>query len=261
MSPDAGGGSRPAGPGAGAAHGVAPGNLAAARALLAAAREILVLTGAGISAESGVPTFRGAGGLWREHRPEDLATPEAFARDPDLVWEWYEWRRARVAAAAPNPGHHALVRLEGSGRPFTLVTQNVDGLHERAGSRDVVRLHGSLWTVRCTRCGAERDDRRVPLPERPPRCACGGLERPGVVWFGEPLPAEALERAIAAAGSCDVLLVVGTSAVVWPAAGLVPHAFAAGARVVEVNPEPSAISGQVLALRGPAGAVLPEIVG
>jgi len=239
---------------------IAPEALAEARAAIGAARALVVLTGAGISAESGVPTFRGAGGLWRNHRSEDLATPEAFARDPRIVWEWYDWRRGLVAAAEPNAGHRALARLEAAGTPITLVTQNVDGLHERAGSRDVVRLHGSLWTLRCTRCDRERLDLRVPLPALPPRCACGGIERPAVVWFGEALPAEALGRAIRAAGVADVLLVVGTSAVVWPAAGLVPYALAAGARVIEVNPEPGAFSHAVLALRGPAGSVLPEIV-
>jgi len=235
--------------------------IAAAREALAAARRIAALTGAGVSAESGIPTFRGAGGLWRTHRAEDLATPEAFARDPRLVWEWYDWRRGVVAAARPNAAHEALVRLEGGGRPFTLVTQNVDGLHERAGSRNVIRLHGSLWTVRCTRCGAEREDRRAPLPELPPRCACGGLERPGVVWFGEALPEGALERAAAAAAACDVLLVVGTSAVVYPAAGLVPHARAAGATVIEINPDPAGGGTGTIVVAAKAGEALPAIVG
>jgi NAD-dependent deacetylase len=229
--------------------------------LLASARAVAVLTGAGISAESGVPTFRGPGGLWRSHRPEDLATPEAFARDPRLVWEWYDWRRGRIAAAEPNPGHQALVRLEDRAGSFTLVTQNVDGLHERAGSRSVIRLHGSIWSVRCTGCGAEREDRRVPLPEVPPRCECGGLLRPGVVWFGESLPPGAMERAAAAATGADVLLVVGTSAVVYPAAGIVPLALASGTRVVEVNPEPAATDRRVLVVRGKAGEALPRIVG
>jgi NAD-dependent deacetylase len=231
-----------------------------ARALLAGARRVAVLTGAGVSAESGVPTFRGAGGLWRDHRPEDLATPDAFARDPRLVWEWYDWRRGLVAAARPNPAHDALARLERRCERFTLATQNVDGLHRLAGSHQVILLHGDLWTVRCTGCGTEREDRRVPLPELPPRCACGGLLRPGVVWFGEPLPEGALERAAAAAATADVLLLVGTSAVVWPAAGLGDVALGAGVPVIEVNPEPTAYADRAISLAGRAGEVLPQLV-
>ncbi len=219
------------------------------------------LTGAGISAESGVPTFRGPGGLWRQFRPEELATPEAFARDPRLVWEWYDWRRQRIAQAEPNPGHHALVRLERQKPAFTLITQNVDGLHERAGSVRVVKLHGDIWMVCCLRCGRRLRDERAPLPELPPRCACGGLLRPGVVWFGEPLPPGAWEQAERAARQAEVFLVVGTSAVVYPAAGLIPLAQAAGARLIEVNPEPTAFSaGLDCSLRGPAGEILPALI-
>ncbi len=231
-----------------------------ARARLRDARRVFVLTGAGVSAESGVPTFRGAGGLWRGVRPETLATPEAFARDPEGVWAWYAWRRERVAAAAPNAAHAALVALEARCESFLLATQNVDGLHERAGSREVLRLHGSLWRVRCTRCGDERDDRRVPLPEGVPRCGCGGALRPAVVWFGEALPAGAIERAAEAARTADVALVVGTSAVVWPAAGLGEAALEAGVPLVEVNPERTAYSDRALSLCGPAAELLPRIV-
>jgi NAD-dependent deacetylase len=234
--------------------------LADARARLDAARAVAVLTGAGISAESGVPTFRGASGLWRTHRAEDLATPGAFARDPRLVWEWYDWRRGLVGAAEPNPGHRALVALERRVPAFTLVTQNVDGLHARAGSRNVIHLHGSLWMLRCVGCGAEREDRTAPLPALPPRCACGALERPGVVWFGEPLPAGALERAAEAVATADVVLVVGTSAVVWPAAGLVPLALDRGVPVIEVNVEATTFSDRTIGLRGPAGTILPRLV-
>src|SRR5712691_3543607 len=169
---------------------------------------VFVLTGSGISAESGIPTFRGAGGLWRNFRPEDLATSEAFERDPALVWEWYDWRRGLVAAAQPNPAHHALARLESRCDTFTLATQNVDGLHAAAGSRNLILLHGDLWRVRCTSCGLEREDRRVPLPELPPRCSCGGLLRPAVVWFGEALPEEAVARAFEAVRGADAVLVV-----------------------------------------------------
>jgi len=149
--------------------------IARSRELVANARRIVTLTGAGISAESGVPTFRGSAGLWRTFRPQDLATPEAFARDPGLVWEWYDWRRGLIASAKPNPGHHALVRLEARTERFTLVTQNVDGLHRLAGNRNIIHLHGDIWTIRCTRCGAERQDHSVPLPELPPRCRCGEI--------------------------------------------------------------------------------------
>ncbi len=172
---------------------------AAVRRALEEAESVAVLTGAGISAESGVPTFRGGGGLWRNFSPEQLATPEAFARDPRLVWEWYDWRRGRVAAAQPNAGHRALAELErraaGQGaRSFTLITQNVDGLHDRAGSRRIAKLHGDLWQTRCLGCGAEARNEQVPLAELPPPCRCGGLLRPAVVWFGETLPAAVGKR-------------------------------------------------------------------
>jgi len=199
--------------------------------------------------------------LWKQFRTEELATPEAFERDPRLVWEWYDWRRSRLASLSPNPGHHALVRLERQMPEFALITQNVDGLHEKAGSRKPVKIHGDIWTVRCTDCGREARDDRAPLPELPPRCACGGLLRPGVVWFGEPLPSRAWKEAERAAGSAGVFLVVGTSAVVYPAAGLVWVAKSAGARVVEVNVEETEISAQVdCSLRGRAGEILPELI-
>ncbi len=233
-----------------------------ARAWLRAASRVAVLTGAGISAESGIPTFRGAGGLWRQFRPEQLATPEAFARDPVLVWQWYDWRRALVARAEPNPGHLALVELERCKDAFTLVTQNVDGLHDRAGSRAVVKIHGDIWRMRCTACSGETRDERVPLPEIPPRCPCGGLLRPAVVWFGEPLPPEAWRLAEAAARTADVFLVVGTSAAVYPAAGLAWLAKSAGARVIEVNLDETDLSGAAdCSLRGQAGELLPQLIG
>lgn len=232
-----------------------------AKQWLGAARRIAVLTGAGVSAESGVPTFRGPGGLWRTHRPEELATQGAFARDPKLVWEWYDWRRSLIARVDPNPGHGALAALEDRSPEFTLVTQNVDGLHERAGSRRVQRLHGSIWRVRCTECGAETTDDRVPLPEIPPRCGCGALVRPGVVWFGEPLPASEWMAAERAAKTCDLFIVVGTSAQVYPAAALIPMAAQAGARIIEINMEDTPLSGVVgLSLRGKAGEILPQLI-
>ena len=209
-------------------------------AAVAAARSITALTGAGVSAASGIPTFRGENGLWRNVRPETLATAEAFERDPALVWEWYDWRRGLIGQAAPNAAHHVLAAWT-KHRGATLITQNVDGLHERAGSERLIRLHGSIWHVRCwNRCAAGRVDwldDRVPIGALPPQCPhCGGIVRPGVVWFGEPLDQAVLERAMQAA-QCDVFLTVGTSAVVYPAAGLIPHAKAAGAMVVEINPD------------------------
>ena len=232
-----------------------------ARQWLREASSVAALTGAGISAESGIPTFRGAGGLWREFRAEDLATPEAFARDPRLVWEWYDWRRGLIARAEPNAGHRALVELAQRVERFTLITQNVDGLHDRAGSRDVLKVHGDIWMVRCTACGRQTRDDRVPLPELPPRCECGGLLRPGVVWFGEPLPDNVWREAEQATRDAEVFLVIGTAAVVYPAAGLVPLAKTAGAKVIEINLDVTPYSAQVdCSLRGRAGELLPEVI-
>jgi NAD-dependent deacetylase len=219
------------------------------------------MTGAGISAESGIPTFRGASGLWKEYKPEELATPEAFAKDPRLVWEWYNWRRELIAKAAPNAAHKALVQLEIRKPRFTLITQNVDGLHDLAGSGKILKLHGDIWRLRCTVCGANWPNRKAPLPKIPPHCACGGLARPGVVWFGEPLPDGMMKEAEHAASAAQAFLVIGTSASVYPAASLVPYAKQAGAKVIEINTEDTPFSVTVdCALRGRAGELLPQLV-
>ncbi|HEU5022283.1 MAG TPA: NAD-dependent deacylase [Bryobacteraceae bacterium] len=231
-----------------------------ARAAVHAAKRIAVLTGAGVSAESGIPTFRSNGGFWRNNRFEDLATPEGFARDPKFVWQWYEERRRGIAATRPNAGHEALVRLEERTPDFTLITQNVDGLHDAAGSKNVIRLHGDIWTLRCTKCGAERVSREE-LKDLPPNCKCGGIERPGVVWFGEDLPPGAIERAAEAVQRAEVLIVAGTSAQVYPAAGLIPLALRHGATVIEINPEETDFSDEVtIALRGKSAEILPQLV-
>jgi NAD-dependent deacetylase len=233
----------------------------AVRDWLKNAQSVAVLTGAGISAESGVPTFRGDNGLWKQYRAEDLATPTAFAHDPKLVWEWYDCRRGRIAEAKPNAGHQALVELEKRVPAFTLITQNVDGLHELAGSRNVLRLHGSIWNVRCMSCGREHVDRRTPLTEIPPKCECGGMLRPGVVWFGEPLPARIWQAAEAAARSAEIFLVIGTSAVVYPAAGLAQIAKSSGARVVEINIAETVLTDRIDEfLQGPSGELLPQLI-
>ena len=234
------------------------------RARLREARRLVVFTGAGISAESGLATFRGGGAdaLWGRFRPEEVATPEAFARHPERVWRWYAERFRQAREAEPNAGHHALVRLAGFFPVSLVVTQNVDGLHQRAGSRPVIELHGSLSTARCDAC-----DETIPMeralsasPDRPLACDCGGRFRPAVVWFGEPLPAEALERAVEEASACDLFVVAGTSATVFPAAGLIEVAAGAGAAVVEVNPEATAFSRRAaLTLRRPAGEALPAL--
>lgn len=234
-------------------------------ALLGALRQaqaVAVLTGAGISAESGLATFRDAQtGLWARFDPRELATPAAFARNPQLVWDWYAWRREQVAAAQPNAGHVALAELERRTGDFTLVTQNVDGLHQRAGSRNVIELHGNIARVKCSREGTIVERWQVTAGDVPRCTNCGGLLRPDVVWFEELLPERALAAAEDAARRCDVLLVVGTSAEVYPAAALPALARRAGACVVEINPAATPLSASAdYALRGAAGRILPSLV-
>ena len=209
-----------------------------------------------------MPTFRGADGLWGRYRAEDLATPEAFERDPALVWSWYDWRRRLIARCEPNPAHRAITALEAGVPEFLLITQNVDGLHRKAGSRNMVELHGSLWRVRCLSEDTITENAEVPLASNPPRCACGSLLRPDVVWFGEALSTEAIHRAYDAAESCDLMLVVGTSALVQPAASLPLIAKAHGAYVAEVNLEPTSFSALAdESHHGRAGEILPGLLG
>jgi NAD-dependent deacetylase len=230
---------------------------------LSGAEHLVVFTGAGVSEESGVPTFRGDDGLWKQYDVEELATAEAFDNDPELVWDWYDYRRQIIADAEPNPAHQAIADLEDVYSAFDLITQNVDGLHARAGSADPIELHGNIWRARCTKCLMVGELMETPLSEKPPRCkACGSFLRPDVVWFGEPLPVKAFEASRQAARTCDAMLVVGTSAVVRPAASLPLVAKHNGATVVEVNTGYTPFSALIDAtLLGAAGGILPELVG
>jgi len=226
------------------------------------ARSVCVLTGAGVSAESGVPTFRGDDGLWKKFKPEELANFDAFIGNPELVWEWYSYRKQVMKTVQPNPAHSALVVLERLVADFTLVTQNVDNLHTRAGSKNVLELHGNIERSYCIECGAFANEVRLTADRKAPRCTtCGGLVRPDVVWFGELLPAEVFQKASAAADRCDLFLTVGTSAVVYPAASLPQIARTRGAYVVEINAEYTDISHRVHeTLVGKAGEILPALV-
>lgn len=231
--------------------------------ILRSAAHVAVLSGSGVSAESQIPTFRDAQtGLWAKYSPEELATPQAFRRNPKLVWEWYAWRRELVAQAEPNPGHLALAQLERELPQFTLITQNVDGLHQRAGSRHVIELHGNITRTKCFDEG-DLIDTWPPTSDVPPRCPrCGGYLRPDVVWFGEMLPAQAVKAAEQAAQSCDLFLTIGTSALVYPAAALPYTALDRGVPVVEINPNETPFTPfATFVLPGPAGQILPQLVG
>lgn len=228
---------------------------------LAGAGRVAVLTGAGISAESGVPTFRGKDGLWKQHKAETLATPEAFERDPKLVWEWYDWRRGLIAPVEPNAGHQVIAGWESLFGEMAVITQNVDGLHAKAGSQNVVELHGNIWKLRCTREGTVEEVRDNPLPHIPPVCPnCGSLFRPHIVWFGESLDPLVLDRAYDLSQSCQVMFVIGTSAVVHPAASLPYAAARAGAKIVEINLEPTPLTPHAnFFFPGKAGEILPVL--
>lgn len=231
---------------------------------LRSATDIVVLTGAGTSAESGVPTFRDAQtGLWAQYDPAQLATPEAFEHDPKLVWEWYAWRRSLVANSQPNAGHHALTAWQKQVPNLYIVTQNVDGLHQRAGSNNVIELHGNLTRIRCHRCGAVAESGQE-ADTVPPRCKhpqCDGFLRPDVVWFGEVLPAEAWQQAQNAVATCQILFSIGTSSLVYPAAALPEIALQNDITVVEINLNSTPLSAQVnYCLRGKSGEILPTLL-
>jgi len=235
-------------------------DMAMVQALLDSSRKVVVLTGAGISAESGVPTFRGRDGLWKNYRPEDLARPDAFEAHPELVWEFYNWRRAKVRDCEPNPAHRALVEMERQIPNFLLITQNVDGLHYRAGNRKLMEMHGSLWQVRCTSCTHARLEYET-LDDSPACPVCGHLLRPGVVWFGEPLVPGVLRIAIEQINQADVFISIGTSNLVQPAASFHQLARDHGAVTVEINLEPTPNTGLMdFALHGKAGEILPELI-
>jgi NAD-dependent deacetylase len=231
--------------------------------ILRKTNRVAVLTGAGISAESGIPTFRGEEGLWKTYRAEELATLSAFIRDPKLVWEWYDWRRGIVGSKEFNAGHKVLSRWEKIFPTYHVITQNIDGLHQKAGSQNILELHGNIWKLRCTEEETVTEDHSTPLKELPPHCLnCGALLRPHVVWFGESLDASVLQSAFALSSSCEVMFVVGTSAVVQPAASLPLAAADAGATVVEVNPDPTPLTPYMdFSFRGKAGEILPMIDG
>jgi NAD-dependent deacetylase len=226
-------------------------------------KRVAVLTGAGISAESGIPTFRGEEGLWKTYRAEELATLPAFIRDPRLIWEWYDWRRGIIGSKDFNPGHEVLASWEKLFPSFHVITQNIDGLHQKAGSFNILELHGNIWKFRCTEEGTVTENHTTSLREIPPHCPnCGALLRPHVVWFGESLDASILQSAFALSSSCEVMFVVGTSAVVQPAASLPLAASESGAIVVEINPDPTPITPYVdYSFRGNAGDILPIIDG
>jgi len=235
--------------------------MAAFRELLKKSERVAVLTGAGISAESGVPTFRGDDGLWQNYRAMDLATPQAFARDPELVWQFYNWRRDLISKVTYNPAHKALAELENLVPNFTIITQNVDGLHLLAGSRNIIEIHGNLWKVRCTRCHAITMDRSPDLGNSPKCRSCGGPLRPHVVWFGESLDLDILQRAVDVSRQCQVMLVIGTSGLVQPAASLALEAKSAGAVLAEIDLGSTPHSRFMdFGFQGKAGDIVPRLV-
>lgn len=229
--------------------------------LLKRCEKIMISTGAGISTESGIPSFRGVDGLWKEYNPEDLATPEAFEKDPVKVWEWYDWRRQAIGTAEPNAGHRALVELEKLVPHFFLFTQNIDGLHQKAGNRAPYELHGNIWQARCTAEQKVIPFEETPLSRIPPVCDCGALLRPNVVWFGEALPLDILELGWMVARNCDAFFAIGTSGMVQPAASLAIMAREGGALVVEINTEPTYLTEIAHeSFQGKSGIILPSLI-
>ena len=238
-------------------------SIALVRERLARAKNVMVITGAGISAESGIPTFRGEKGLWKEFNPLDYATREAFKRDPVKVWKWYDERRVNMAQARPNAAHVALAAMAQPGRRVFIVTQNVDDLHEQAGSKEVVHIHGSLWRIRCERDGTVLENREVPLSENPPTCMCGEVMRPDIVWFGEELPRQPVEQIVhyLLEGGIDLCLIVGTEASFGYIVQWALQAREAGAMVADVNPRDTGLGSVVdVRLPGKAGEVLPKLL-
>ncbi|MFW6123791.1 MAG: SIR2 family NAD-dependent protein deacylase [Acidobacteriota bacterium] len=236
-------------------------NLLHVKDLLLKANRIIVFTGSGISSESGIPTFRGKDGLWKKFRAQDLTTTHAFSNNPKLVWEWYDWRRQLIAQKNPNPGHKTLAQWENLFSSFHVVTQNIDGLHQKAGSKKTIELHGNIWKLRCTKQGSVIEDHSCPLKEIPPKCQkCGALLRPHVVWFGEALDTDLLNQAIELSSRADLMFVIGTSALVYPAASIPVTAKESGVNIIEINPESTPLTPHAeVSLRGKAGRVLPEI--
>ncbi len=237
--------------------------IARAIEILRRSKSLFVLTGAGISAESGIPTFRGSDGLWKSFSATDLATPEAFEKNPQLVWEWYHWRQEIIKQAKPNPAHYSLAHLEKKFDEFLLLTQNVDNLHKRAGSQNVLELHGNIFRARCLSCGTIIDHkiRQEEKADNQPKCNCGGLLRPDVVWFGEQIPQDIWQQSLEFLSNADVAIVSGTSGIVWPAAAIPEIAKRSGVRTIEINLEPTPISDIVdVSILGKAGEILPQVV-
>ena len=231
--------------------------------ILRSAESLFVLSGAGVSAESGIPTFRGASGLWKNYSATDLATPQAFKNNPVLVWEWYQWRQGLISKAEPNPAHHALVDLEKMIPRFLLLTQNVDGLHKKAGSKNVLELHGNIFRTRCLQCNNITSYKPTEETSKPflPKCSCQGLLRPDVVWFGEPIPQAIWQQALDFLARSDTALICGTSGVVWPAAAIPEIAQQKNIKTIEINLEPTPVSSVVdLSIQGKAGKILKQIV-
>lgn len=230
-----------------------------AKELVDNADSITVLTGAGISSESGIPIFRGNEGLWNNFKPEELASPQAFKQNPELVWQWYDWRRNIINDAKPNAGHFALAEIERQKHKFTIITQNIDGLHHLAGNQNITEMHGNIWETRCENCGVIERNYEVPLTILPPQCSnCESILRPNIVWFGEIIPMEVIDRGLLAIEECDLMLIIGTSGVVEPAASMGLIAKQSNKKVIEINLEPTPNSGLYdISIRGKSGEILP----